>query len=623
MKDQNPNLSLLLAGLLIAVLMTHSTLLAADTDSLRLRLYSGLDEIGTGGDFYTSIKKELYTTSWKGKINSLFRRPRGSFGELKSNGFLNGSVSRDLRSNLALKMVLDSDFYRLERFSGPAPYMSGFQSELKDFELATSAATSTLPPQGIDRLFVGAGSTFKPDSLLTLTSIIGHQWESREGFNDRGVAVTLEAELQNFEYSGYHNRFDAYLEQAELGNRTNRDLKFEYGLAKQFSPLSSDQLAIRYRQKRFDYHIWGSPDIGTRIDTDQSLQNQLLYNISSQIGFVLDNELVGSTSEDRTPVANNVRDEIRTANALTFNTNHKTISSWTRFKFDWGAQEDVTGLKHERGISLENNFIWQPLDGDSLALFSAVRKRQYDTSDTSNYDDRDRLRYEVVLAYQKLLPFNVKATLKAETALEHLVYIYAEKSDQNHWNRIFKLNPEVSFEPFHYWHNLSSFELVTNSTDYDFELDPVNIKSTIYRRYSATDSLAWAFHPRWNISWEYTLTLEDGGRFIWDDWIEQISEEYRTHQVAVVMGRRSPSGFHFDIGASYYDRKGWEYDMGPAGESIKTPFFYLTRWGPFIQVDYPSESSVTVVANSDLSWVHEWNQEDYVIINLDLRIVWR
>ncbi|MBU1881911.1 hypothetical protein KKA08_07725, partial [bacterium] len=402
-----------------------------------------------------------------------------------------------------------------------------------------------------------------------------------------------------------------------------RELRFGYGLSKQFNKLSSDHLAIQYRQKRFDYHIWGMPEIGTRLDTDQSLQNQLRYNLSNRIGFILDNELVGSTSEDRSPSGNNVRDNIRTANALTFTGQKETLSGWARFKFDWGTQEDITGLKHEKGSSLEGNVSWLPGEKDSLAFFAAVRKRQYDTSDTSNYDDRDRIRYEVDFSYQKIFSPSFRAIFKAETALEHLVYIFAEKSDQNHWNRIFKLSPEVSFEPFDDWHNRSVFKLVANSTDYDFDLDPANIKSTIYRRYSATDSLNWEFQRGWGISWEYTLTLEDGGRFIWDDWVQQISEEYRTHQAAMMLMRRSPSGVRIDLGASVYDRKGWEYDIDPLGESVKTPFFYLSRWGPFLQVFYPSDSGVQVVANSDLSWVHEWNQEDYVIINLDLRVVWR
>ena len=586
-------------------------------------MYHGLDEIGAGTAFYLNVERGLVWSLWQGDANGLYRRPTGSQGELKTSGDLKASIGRKFHQNLDLEAVFQGDFYQFERFEGPSPLFPTTTPPPGLWKMPGQPLSSAYPLQRIERSLVGLGGTFKPDTLLTLSSIIGQQWERREGFDDQGLSASLAAELAGFEYKGYRNNLDLYLEQEELGDRSNRELRFNYGLNKAFSQNSADRLEVYYRQKRQDYHIWGTSAIGTRMDTDQSIRNQLRYNIESNLAFFWDTQLLGSTHEDRSPTANAIREEVNTASSWTLQGQKDHTSGWGRVKIDWGVQEDATGLKRERGTSLEGGFSWFPTYHDSLAFLSAVRKRQYDTSDTANYDDRDRLRYEFDLLYGHKFSSTFRVYSHAEVTLEHLVYIFGEKSDQNHWNRIFKLKPEVSFEPYWGWHNCARFELVANSTDYDFELDPAFIKSSIYRRYTAADSLAWEITPGWALSLDYTIGFEDGGRFLWDEWIQQISEEYRTQQMRAVFIRRTPAGIHFDAGVSLYERKGWEYKIEPGIGTVKTPFMYLSRWGPLLQLTYPSVSGLSIRAVGDLSWVHEWDKNDYTIVNLDLRVTWQ
>lgn len=577
--------------------------------------------MGLGAAFYLDLRRGPVWSTWQSNSNGLYRRPPESQGELRSSGDLDVNVGRTLRRNLDLKGIFQADFYRFERFEGPIQVTPAILPPPQVWQMSDLAGTSVFPAQQINSALLGLGGTFKPDTLLRLTSIVGQQWEKREGFDDQGLSASLRADLTDFEYRGYRNDLDLYLEQEELGDRLNRELRFNYGLDKGFSDNSSDRLEVHYRQKRHDYHIWGDSYIGTRMDTDQSIRNQLLYNAYSHLGFIFDTQLVGSTHEDRTPTANTIREEITTANVLTVQTKLERTTGWTRLRFDWGAQEDATGLKRERGTSLEGGFSWLPTREDSLALQTAVRKRQYDTSDTANYDDRDRLRYEFELRYERKLSADFRVSNRAQITLEHLVYIFGEKSDQNHWNRIFKLSPEVEFEPHPDWHNRARFELVANSTDYDFELDPTFIKSTIYRRYTAADSLAWTIQRGCAIAIEYAIDLEDGGRLLWDEWIQEISDQYRTQQASVLLIRQTRAGIRFESGLSVYERKGWQYTQSDVG-MVKSPFLRVSRWGPVLQLSYPSAAGLSIEMTADLSWVHEWNAEDYTIVNLDLRVTW-
>jgi hypothetical protein len=77
------------------------------------------------------------------------------------------------------------------------------------------------------------------------------------------------------------------------------------------------------------------------------------------------------------------------------------------------------------------------------------------------------------------------------------------------------------------------------------------------------------------------------------------------------------------VGVSFYERKGWEYEVSLAETMTKVPSFYLTRWGPLLKLTYPAGKKFSLEAAGDLSWVHEWGNQDYTLVNLDIRATWR
>ncbi|MFH1863149.1 MAG: hypothetical protein ABH878_10115, partial [bacterium] len=97
----------------------------------------------------------------------------------------------------------------------------------------------------------------------------------------------------------------------------------------------------------------------------------------------------------------------------------------------------------------------------------------------------------------------------------------------------------------------------------------------------------------------------------------------RTTRLAFQMIRHIQGGIRFLTGVSLYERKGWEYVVEPIIGTKREPFLYLQRWGPLLQVYYPSKSGLEFTAEGDLSWVHEWGVDDYAIVNLDMRLTWR
>lgn len=607
----------------LSLLSLAAGLVQAQPDSLQVRLYHGLDEIGSGTNYFWYVRNSFFWTKLQGNANGLYRRPEGSQGDLKTEALLHGEIGRSLRPDLDLKTIFESNYYQFQQFEGPRPVMPPTVPPAPNWNLSQLSTSPPGPMQLINRSMLGLGGTYHPKNEVTVTGIAGGRWDRREGFYDQGYNASLAAQADSLNMGGYWNDLDLFAEQEELGNRLNRELRLDYGLEKEFTPRSSDHLAIHYRQKRYDYHTWGIDAIGTRQDGDQSLQNQMRYDLSPGVRVLWDIQLGELRHEDRTATGSALRQETNTATALTLRTLRRPLSGWIRLKLDTGAQEDATGMKQEKGASLEQGLSWLASRRDSLDFAASVRKRQYDTSDTANFDDRDRLRYEFELFYNHSFDSRFRASGRAEVILEHLAYIFAEKSDQNNWNRVFRLAPEIYFEPHPDVSNRARFELVANTTDYDFELDPTVIRSTIYRRYTASDSLTLAVTRGWNLVGEYSLSLEDGGRLLWDEWVQQISEEYRSHLASLVVERRTADGVRLDAGLSVYLRKGWQYSTGPDEQTQKSPFLYLTRWGPLMQLSYPSSSRIRIEAVGDLSWVHEWGHADYTLVNLDLRATWR
>jgi hypothetical protein len=597
--------------------------LSDEADSLKIYGHQGLDEVGGGSIFNLQFDQGAIQTNWQGRFEALYRTPANSQGDYRSSGDFQGKILKTINDKIDVFGLIHGDIYRYLNYSGPGLFPRSLAPVPTYLWSNGNPSFSNSLYQKIDRYRLGIGGNYRPLKPLQITLTLGNQWEDRGLPVNAGPSCALSAAVADWEIQGFKNDVSLLLQREYLGARVDQESKVAIGVEKRFTEQSDDRLIAYYRQKSHDYPIAYTYSIGKRLDVEQNLLNTLNYDVNPRWKLTMLTQITGSTHQDRTPQVEVTRKEINTGNSFTLRTSGDARKAWSTMAFEWGVQQDATGLKRERGTAVEGGAVFDVFQADTLSFQAAVRKRQYDTSDTSNYDDRDRLRYEFDLRYfHRITPyFTVSQRFLA--TLEHLVYIYAEKSDQNHWNRIFKLAPEVWCQPHRRLTNLSRFELIANSNDYDFELDPVLIKSTIYRRYSANDSLSWQAGYGWLISAEYTLDLEDGGRFLWDQWIQQKSDEYRTQQFTCGFRRQTLQNIILAAGVMLYERKGWQFTYESGSGSQRTPFLYLSRWGPVLQLIYPSKSGLRFEMNGDFSWVHEWYREDYTIVNLDLRMVWR
>jgi hypothetical protein len=119
-------------------------------------------------------------------------------------------------------------------------------------------------------------------------------------------------------------------------------------------------------------------------------------------------------------------------------------------------------------LGIENFTGWRFQPSDSLAFGTSLSRLQYDTSDTSNFDDRDEFRLDFRLSEWHSFSHRLRMQVDFIASLYHLAYIFGERSADNNWNRIFRIVPKIFFIINSSVICQQNFEVLANYVDYDF-----------------------------------------------------------------------------------------------------------------------------------------------------------
>ena len=171
---------------------------------------------------------------------------------------------------------------------------------------------------------------------------------------------------------------------------------------------------------------------------------------------------------------------------------------------DPSAENSATALSQQASVESQKNSIAHrtqlgaglgiPVGRlDTVALSTSLSILRYDTPDTLNTDDRD----ELVMAFHggyatRLFPGTTWG-IRADVYLHHLVYLFAEQSGNNGWNRIVRLSPFITIAPSPVFRTMASFDVLGNYTVFDFESVLQSVHSYSFRQLTLNDSTEWDF----------------------------------------------------------------------------------------------------------------------------------
>lgn len=253
---------------------------------------------------------------------------------------------------------------------------------------------------------------------------------------------------------------------------------------------------------------------------------------------------------------------------------------------------------------------------DNIGLSLLHRKLVYDTPSKDNFDDRDELLSIFRISYLKNLNKFFDFIINLEGSLNHIVYLFAERSSNNNIRRIIKLSSSGDYKGSRLFSG-NTFEVSANYTSYDFEDILINSRSFSFRQFSVKDSTSLQITKKIYADFNGFIKLSEQGNFIWSNFSNNperfLSEIFVEPKLSVRW-----NGIKVSLGIRYFSLQTFNY----TNEGIKYKFSEYNSVGPM--------TNFTIVLPSiDLNlygWYEFIKNESNIrreLANLSLSANWR
>ena len=103
--------------------------------------------------------------------------------------------------------------------------------------------------------------------------------------------------------------------------------------------------------------------------------------------------------------------------------------------------------------------------------------------------------------------------------MDHLVFLKAERSAMNNWNRIFQFNPGIYYNTKSFM-MMPQFEILANYTVYDFENISPDVKSFSYRQVGYKDSIFIYLGKMFSLQTNINISYFERGILYWKSFSE-------------------------------------------------------------------------------------------------------
>lgn len=239
---------------------------------------------------------------------------------------------------------------------------------------------------------------------------------------------------------------------------------------------------------------------------------------------------------------------------------------------------------------------------------------RYNTPD-QNYDDHDELSYLINISDNHKFTDYLSGNIMLAGEAFHNVFIYAQRSIENHWRRSIRLIPSLTWQPASFIQIQQQFLIRANYTVYDFQLPGQVNNDQASREFGYNTAINVRFLPGWSIEANGSRNELRIGRLNWKEFRELPLDTLVTYQSQFMLaheyhGKRIAAGFRFFL----------KYDYMPATElrvnvTTNGATETLTRlapgrqttfqWGPVVEIRMP------MIAGNEL-YINGWLQQQNV-----------
>lgn len=406
-------------------------------------------------------------------------------------------------------------------------------------------------------------SIISPTENLIVTPFIGFKMEEQIEKKETGLNYGIDSKLKNFKFDNFVLNGFFKLNNNNLTIRRNRYLASEFLLDGNFSSSIYSKTMIKFNRNIRDYYFQIDTATTRLFNIDYNLeqrkdnvlelnQNILSIKLTNYYDFELNSNIYYREVDKNVFYKNynqpskNIFDTRIEEFRLAFNIqskfifngysaiaklsyyersekhNVKKIPNIDEFFYYQRLDEELQKNNFSSRIILSSNNQIEISRKDSIFIDLTFSKLQYNTPPISNYtnpqfitrNDRDELVYLIKLQYKKAFnPFFIWNTI-LESYNNHFVYIYGERSSNNNWNRVIRLNTSSLYEQTKF-KTFNQFEVLANYTIYDFEDVVRTERSFAFRQFSFYDSSRIYLKPNLYLSFFYSLRLSEQGALNW------------------------------------------------------------------------------------------------------------
>lgn len=455
---------------------------------------------------------------------------------------------------------------------------------------------------------LGSGSTYLPSSRASVIRILrggagisrrfldkvnfsvggGAVEDRRIGQREMGEAVWAEADVGQWNLGGYDQRVRLEYNRENPSRRKSSDFKADYRNFREFHPGNSNRMEAWLRILERDVTRDPTGSTSRRTERRIGARDNLKYGVAEGIRVEMTGEIVhestdlgesgtesSSLEENQAGFSSAMHAEMGAASG--------SVSAGIRSVSQTIRAEILQGLKADLSLSGRLRFA----DQSALRMKAAVSKYQLDTPSETNFDDRDELRYTFTGAWYRPMYRTVFLDVYGQVRLDHLVYLFKENSANNRWNRLFLTGVRMLHRPESGVRHVFTTEVSANYQDYDFETDPRTTRSTVFRRYLASDSAGVTF-GRWEYGGKIGMQIEEFGRLFWDSFEEERSDETIFYFAAVNIDYRPSRYWIVGTGAQWESRLSRRF---PESEGESTEVFQdIESYGPAFRFERKTDS---------------------------------
>lgn len=501
---------------------------------------------------YTKFQLNLFKTSFEKRLNTYNLNSAFTYSSNTNNYFLGvdenyfsslvNSGTKNIKDEQSISLIGEykvSPFFQLGVLSQNSIYSNDRKIAINEASLIHSTLYTK----------------YSPIDQLKIIPFGGFSINKQVKEDDRGALYGSNLLLERYNISDFQISSSLFFQNEDISPRRNLNRYVSLNVKNKFDIDLTNLISAKYSNTRKDFYFEAdsltsstyniSKNIQSRIENSYSFEERIFNSrFTSDLLFDLSGKVFVRNIDRNTKYKNLTNIDLNTFDSqinefrLDFSgkTEYSSESFYGRLKIDYSERDekynaqkikDANQIIYDQRLALEkkkNNISEYTTisavgnitisSKDNLTFSMLHRKLVYNTPSEDNFDDRDELLSIFRLSYLRTFNKFFNFFINLEGSLNHLVYIFAERSSNNNYRRIIKLNSGGEFLSSRLY-SKNTFEVSANYTSYDFEDINPSIRSFSFRQFSAKDSTSYNFFNKVYLDLAGYVKLSEQATFVW------------------------------------------------------------------------------------------------------------